>query len=255
MTEFLSSVPGVTPHLFAGLVILAFFTAAFGIVAGLGGGVLMLGVMATVFPPAAVIPLHGAIQFGTNLSRNVIMWKHVAREQIAYFSAGVLIGGTIGGNLVVALPTGPLQIILGAFILYACWAPKWGHRPYSHAWFFTLGGFGALLGMFVGATGTTLAPFIAAANPDRRGYVATNSVLMSVVHGYKIVVFAFLGFAFGTYLPLILAMLIAAVFGNIFGQRVLERMPEKLFRRIFQIVLTLLAIRLLYAGVDNAELL
>ena len=41
--------------------------------AGLGGGVLMLGVMATVLPPVAVIPLHGAIQFGTNLSRNVII--------------------------------------------------------------------------------------------------------------------------------------------------------------------------------------
>lgn len=254
MIDVLASVPGVSPLWFAGLTVLAFFTAAFGIVAGLGGGVLMLGVMATVFPPAAVIPLHGAVQFGTNLSRNFIMWKRIAGHQIAFFSGGVVIGGIIGGKLVVALPTGPMQMILGAFILYACWAPKWGHRPYSHGWFFSLGGVGALLSMFVGATGTVLAPFIAAANPDRRVYVATNSVLMTIVHGLKVVVFGFLGFAFGTYLPLILAMVGAAFFGNIFGQGVLERMPEKLFRRVFQIVLTLLAIRLLYAGIDNAGL-
>ncbi len=49
-------------------------------------------------------------------------------------------------------------------------------------------------------------------------------------------------------------MIAAAFFGNVFGQAILERMPEKLFRRIFQIVLTLLAIRLLYAGIDNAGL-
>ncbi len=108
--------------------------------------------------------------------------------------------------------------------------------------------------MFVGATGTVLAPFIAAANPDRRAYVATLSVLMTIVHGLKIVVFGFLGFGFGEYLPLIIGMIAAAFFGNVFGQAILERMPEKLFRRIFQIVLTLLAIRLLYAGIDNAGL-
>ncbi len=254
MLDLLASVPGVTPLMFVGFTALDFFTAAFGIVAGFGGGVLLIGVMATVFPPAAVIPLHGAVQFGTNLSRNVIMWKRIAGHQIAYFSAGVVIGGIVGGNLVVALPAGPLQMILGGFILYACWAPRWGHRPYGHGWFFSLGGVGALLSMFVGATGTVLAPFIAAANPDRRAYVATNSVLMTIVHGLKIVVFGLLGFAFAAYLPLILAMVAAALFGNVFGQGILEHMPEKLFRRIFQIVLTLLAIRLLYAGIANAGL-
>ena len=53
MLDLLASVPGVTPLMFVGFTALAFFTAAFGIVAGLGGGVLLIGVMATIFPPAA----------------------------------------------------------------------------------------------------------------------------------------------------------------------------------------------------------
>ena len=48
MIDFLDLVPGVAPWVFVGLTVLSFFTAAFGVVVGLGGGVLLLGVMATI---------------------------------------------------------------------------------------------------------------------------------------------------------------------------------------------------------------
>jgi len=109
-----------------------------------------------------------------------------------------------------------------------------------------------LAGMFVGSSGSLIAPFIAAACPDRQQYVATHSVLMSLVHGLKIAVFGLLGFAIAAYLPLMAAMIGAAFFGNWFGRTLLRRMPEALFRRIFQVVLSLLAVRLLYAGARGA---
>ena len=55
MIDFLDMVPGVAPGVFVGLTVLSFFTAAFGVVAGLGGGVLLLGVLAAVFPPGRSI--------------------------------------------------------------------------------------------------------------------------------------------------------------------------------------------------------
>ncbi len=36
--------------------------------AGIGGGLLMLAVLASVVPPAAVIPIHGVVQIGANLA-------------------------------------------------------------------------------------------------------------------------------------------------------------------------------------------
>ena len=48
------------------------------------------------------------------------------------------------------------------------------------------------------------------------------------------------------------AMIAAAFGGNYFGRAVLRRMPEMVFQRIFQIVLTLLALRLLYAGLSTS---
>lgn len=234
---------------FLGFTTLSFFTSAFGVAAGLGGGVMLIAVMANVFPPAVLIPVHGVIQFGTNVSRSILMRRDVAWQLFPAFALGALAGGFLGGQLVVALPKALLQIILGAFVLYVCWAPKPPTgKAYSGLKFFLFGCAGALLSMFVGATGTILAPFVRAACRDRHEYVATHAVLMTVVHGLKGVVFGILGFAFHEYLPLMAAMIGTAVLGNLFGRSVLRRLPEKVFTRIFQVVLTILSLRLLYVG-------
>ncbi|MEE8333114.1 MAG: sulfite exporter TauE/SafE family protein [Alphaproteobacteria bacterium] len=243
--------PGVTPWTFIGLTVLTFFTATLGVIAGLGGGVLLLGVMATIFPPATVVPLHGTVLFGTNVGRSIIMRRMVLVPLIPAFAAGAIGGALVGGQLVVSLPTAVLQIILGAFILYVCWAPPPPATAYSRNKFFALGAIGMLIGMFVGASGSLLAPFVAAACPDRQQFVATHSVLMTLVHGLKILVFGLLGFAISAYLPLMVAMIGASFFGSYFGTKLLRRMPERAFRRVFQLVLSLLGLRLLYAGVSG----
>lgn len=253
MIELLDSVPDISRWTFIGLAVLSFFTSAMGVVAGLGGGVLLIGVMATIFPPAVVIPLHGTVQFGTNISRGVLMRREVAWQLFPAFAVGAGAGAAVGGQLVVSLPTAVLQIVLGLFLLYVCWVPSPSlGRAYSAPKFFILGAAGSLLSMFVGATGTILSPFIRAASRDRHEYVATIAVLMALVHGLKAAVFGMLGFVFAAYLPLMLAMIATASLGNVFGRSVLKRMPERLFQRVFQIVLTLLSLRLFYAGLSNA---
>jgi uncharacterized membrane protein YfcA len=252
MIEILDIVPGITPWTFVGLTVLSFFTSVFGVVAGLGGGVMLLAVMATIVPPTVLIPLHGTVLFGTNVGRAWIMRKHFLKQLLPVFIVGAVLGAFIGGQIVVTLPTATLQIILGLFIIYVCWAPKIAARAYSHTKFLLLGLVGTLLGMFVGSSGTIIAPYVAAACPDRRQYVATHSVFMSLIHGLKVTVFGILGFAVGAYLPLIATMIAAAFLGSLFGRAVLNRLPEAIFRRIFQVVLTLLALRLLYSGIGNS---
>ena len=61
--------PEIGVALFLGLIgasfIASFITAAFGI----GGGVLLLAVLAALMPPAALIPVHGVVQLGSNALR------------------------------------------------------------------------------------------------------------------------------------------------------------------------------------------
>ena len=208
--------------------------------------------MATIFPPSVLIPLHGAVLFGTNLGRAVMMRHMVVRQLLPAFVAGALVGAVVGGNIVVELPIGIMQAVLGLFILYVCWARPPAAIAWSRARLFLLGAGGTLLGFFVGSSGALLAPFIAAACPDRQQFVATHAFLMTFVHALKILVFGMLGFAVMVYLPLIIPMIVTSIAGSWVGRIALRRMPERVFRRVFQIVLSLLAIRLLYSGAEKA---
>ena len=254
MIEFLSITPEVDGWVFIGFTLLAAFTAAFGVVAGLGGGVLMIGAMATVLPAAALIPLHGAVQAGTNFTRILIMRRLVIYRAILPFAAGALVGGSAGGSMVVSLPPVVLQGVLGAFLLYVTWAPRITAGAPTPRRFVVLGLAGGLISMFVGATGTLLAPWVRGVSDDRRVFVATHAAIMMFVHVLKVVVFGILGFAFFDYLPLLAAMIGMSFVGNWIGVKLLNRMPERIFRRVFQITLTLLALRLLWSAAGDAGL-
>jgi uncharacterized membrane protein YfcA len=69
--------------------------------------------------------------------------------------------------------------------------------------------------------------------------------MMTFQHLFKVVVFGFLGFSFGPYIPLLVGLIAAGVCGTILGKNVLNRLPEKVFRISIQTILTLLALKLL----------
>ena len=252
MIDFLSITPEINGWLFIGFTFLAAFTAAFGVVAGLGGGVLLIGCMATVFPTIALLPVHGVVQAGSNITRTIIAYKLVIKQAILPFAIGAVLGSTVGGKIVVALPVTLLHLILALFMLYVCFSPTiTAGAPTKHR-FFILGALGTFLSMFIGATGTILAPWVRGVSEDRRIFVATHSCIMIFVHGLKVIVFGVLGFEFLTYLPLMATMVLAGFFGNWVGFKLLNIMDEDIFRRVFQIVLIILSLRLLYSALIHS---
>src|SRR5207237_8634833 len=136
---------------------------------------------------------------------------------------GSLIGAALGARVFVSLTAVWLEFILGAFILLVTWMPKLGRFGAARSRFGVLGFVTTFLGVFVSATGTLLAPFIAASTPDRRVHVATMGALMMVTHIAKIAAFGFIGFAIGSYAPLMAAMILAGAVGNWVGEVALLR--------------------------------
>jgi len=249
--DFLGT-PDVGPLLFLGLSAASFVTAFIGVSTGAAGGVILLAIMAMAMPPAAVIPVHTVVMLGTGLSRTVVMWRHVMRGTLLPFIAGAAVGAIAGANVFVALPMAGLQGILGTFILLVTWMPRLGRIGAERGRFAALGFGTTFLGVFVSATGSLLAPFVASAAPNRLNHVATIGALMAVTHVAKLAAFGFIGFAIGSFVPLMAAMIAAGALGNWVGEAVLLRISEQRFRRILQLILTALALRLLWSAAGQA---
>lgn len=242
-------VPGVDVWLFSGLTLAAMATTFMSVVTGTAGGLMLLVVMASFIPATVLVPIHTIVQLGAGTSRAVTMWRYVLKETLLPFLLGSFAGAFIGAQFVVTLPTGVLQGILGSFIMLVVWVPNLGRFGPERGRFAIVGLVASLLGMFVSATGTLVGPFVASASPDRRNHSATVSALMTISHISKISAFAVTGIAIGAFAPLIAAMVAGAAVGNSFGQRTLDRMDEAWFRRIFQIVMSVLAARLIWSAV------
>jgi uncharacterized membrane protein YfcA len=250
-TSFLG-VPDVSMTTFIALSLAPAFTAALGTVTGSAGGLLLLTLLTLVFPPAVLIPVHTVVQIGAGASRVVIMWSYVMRWTLLPFLIGSILGAAVGAQIFISLTTAALQAILGCFIIVMTWSPGLTRMGGDRSRFAAIGFAATFLGMFVSATGTLIAPFVAGSAPDRRNQVSTFSALMTIVHTAKIIAFGLLGVALHEYVPLMAAMIASAALGNWIGSRVLAYMPENSFRMIFKVVITALALRLLWrAGRDS----
>lgn len=246
MIEFLVQDTGLSGWAFFGLCGISFVGSFIAAALGLGGGMLVLAVMALVLPPTVLIPVHGVVQLGSNLGRAVLMARSVLYAVVPAFVIGSTLGAAIGARLVVALPLWLLLAVLGLFVLYGTWSPGFRSQQPGPRKFFAVGAVSSFVTMFVGATGPLIAPFVSAACQERRSVVSTHAALMSVQHGIKVLAFGLLGFAFGPYLPLLGGLLGFGLLGTYAGGRVLMRLPEHVFRLGLRLILTALALRLFY---------
>ena len=192
--------------------------------------------------------MHTMIQLGAGTSRMFMMWRYVKKNLIMPFAIGSVVGAFTGAQIFTTLPS-EICGILGIFILvvlYTRSSALAGRRGCGSAfWGYTF------LGIFVSAT----EPSCLRSSPMRAAtgmHVSTMATLMAISHVSKLVAFGFVGMAIGAYLLLIVLMILGTVAGNWIGQRTLTRMPEKLFRRIFQVLLTILALRLLIGAALDA---
>lgn len=220
----------------------SFITAAMGI----GGGVLLLAILATVLPVTALIPVHGLVQLGSNAHRAFLTHQHIDKPMVLSFSLGALIGAILASFVVVQLSLFVIQLSVALFILFMVWGPKPARHQLSQKGLF-LAGAGTTFGsMFVGATGPLVAAVVHRHSDEKFAATANFASCMCFQHLLKVMVFSFVGFAFWEWLPVIALMIAGGSLGTWVGLRALNRIPTQYFSWIFKTVITLLAIRLLW---------
>lgn len=244
--------PDLSPAVQAGLVAASLVTSAVSAAFGLGGGVMLIAVMALVMPVAALVPVHGVVQLGSNAGRALVLIAHVNWPAALWFALGAAAGSGMGGWLAVSLPAAAVRIGLGLFVLWMVWAPppRFARAPKR-----AMAGAGfvaAALGMVFGATGPIGGAVLAALGLPRQSFVASQAVTALTMHVFKIAVFGLLGFAFAPWAGLIAAMIVAGFAGTLLGTRILAGMPEAAFRTGFRAIMTGLALLLVWRGLAGA---
>ncbi|SHI49080.1 Uncharacterized membrane protein YfcA [Malonomonas rubra DSM 5091] len=227
------------------LITAAFFSSTLTAVLGVGGGMLLISVMAVALPPAAIVPVHGVAQLASNASRGIFALKEISWQIVWPFLCGCVLGSLLGSDLFIRFPSEFLPVPLGTFILIMTWWPQWKQKFRLPGRFFGLGFVQAVLTLFVGATGPLNMPILLREGLSKDQIVVTASALMTIVHLAKIITFGFIGFAFSSYLPLMAGMVVAVIAGSFAGTKLRAKVPEERFKKLFKLLITVLALRMI----------
>lgn len=246
MPEWLSLPGDMSLSVYLLLVGMAGFTSLLTASLGAGGGVMLLAVMAQVLPPAVIIPLHGVVQLGSNGGRALMAWRHIDWKTLGPFLAGAVLGALLGALVLVRLPPAVLYLCIAGFILYLCWGPKLPKLVLGPVGTAIAGGLTTFATLFAGATGPLVAAFIKQIHADRFRTVATFAAAMSLQNVLKISVFSHAGFDLMPWVGLWAAMIASGAVGTWIGLNVLKRMQDHHFGLLFNVVLTALALRLIW---------
>lgn len=204
---------------------------------------LLLALMAQLFAPAVLIPLHGIAQFFSNANRGVMHRKQLQWYYLKPFVVGSLIGAFAFVPLVVYVNPVWGAIAVGCFILLVTWFPKW--LDVSKLPFFISGALTSGLGVLFGATG----PLAMSAHPkadwSKEQIVGNHGAAMAFQHGIKVVAYLVAGVQLYQYAAHIVVLFVGAWLGTLLGTRMLKRFSDDRFKVILKWVLTMLALRLI----------
>ncbi len=233
-----------------GLTALLMLTAAVGAAVtttlGAGGGLILLVVMAQWIPPAVLIPVHGLVQMGANLGRAGLLWRHVEWPVVVAFLPGVIAGAWLASLVLVRLPEPVWLILIAAFVLLLVWGPSLPKMALGRIGIALAAALTTFSSLFVGASGPLVAAFIKQLDRDRFVTVATFAACMSLQHAPKAIAFGALGFVLFDWLTLIALLIASTILGNLAGVKLLTRVDNRKFRLLFSLMLTALALRLLW---------
>jgi len=242
------------------LIISAFITSSISAVLGMGGGIILLGIMAIIIPNGyMVIALHGIIQLISNTTRTFVFRKHLKMKLIKEFLIGAIIGAGLSATIIFLLikffevssaseiKVDFLKPLIGIFIIWYLFlkGPKKEKESKS---FIKVGGISGLASIFVGATGPLIAPFFLNSNLSKENIIANKAACQMITHLTKIPLFIF--FFNVNYIEeykLLFPLILAVFIGTNFGKKILNMIPEKIFIRLFKTTLFIIAIKLIFS--------
>ncbi|SVD35578.1 uncharacterized protein METZ01_LOCUS388432 [marine metagenome] len=240
------------------LIIAAFITSSISAILGMGGGIILLGIMAIIIPDGyMVIALHGIIQLISNTTRTYVFKPHLKKKIVREFFIGALIGAGISAliiflvikfyevSLASEIKVDFLKPMIGIFIIWYLFLKRFKKEKESNS-FIKVGSISGFASIFIGATGPLIAPFFLNFNLIKEEIIANKAACQMITHLTKIPLFIFFfNVDYFSEYKILLPLIIAVFIGTNFGKKILGMIPEKIFNILFRTTLFIIAIRLI----------
>ncbi len=242
---------------------------------GIGGGVIIVPVLALVFQHQGVaIDVLMHVSIGTSLATIVVtslssIRAHHKRGAIDWvifkrITPGIILGGFLGSVLADAIPGAELRVLFAIFMFLVATQMIIAGTPAAHrtlprtAGMLTvgvvIGAIAALMGVGGGAMSV---PFMTWCNVHIRQAVATSAAI-----GFPIALAGAIGFMITGWgsdalppwsigyvnLPAFAGIVVASILFAPLGAKLAHTIPPKLLKRIFAVLLYILGVRMLLAG-------
>lgn len=223
----------------------AFISSTIAAIIGLGGGMVLISIVPIFLPLEAIIPVHGACQLASNISRVFFSFKTVLWKLFPAFVLGSCAGLMLVWALLRYAELSWLPIAIGTYIIATLWIPGIREALSRISNAYMIGAIQTGAGAVVGATGPLTTTLILGLTNKKDALVSTNALFMSFSHAVKLPLFLILGFSYSTYWTTILGMTVGAIFGSYVGTKLRHRIQSRRFLTVLKFTLTTLALKMI----------
>ncbi len=239
------------------LIAISFFTAFLSGVAGMAGGMILMGVMAWILPLQAAMILHGSTQLVSNGWRAFIHRKHIMRGTLGLYIFGLLTSLFIFQLFQFTVERSTTFIVLGLLPVLTYLPKSIFHVDIlkkSHA--YVCGMIVTCLQLTAGVSGGALDVFFLNKELTRHQVVATKAVTQALGHMTKLYYFGFAlkntgDFDVSTIPPLLIAgLIIMTVVGTTLSKKTLAKIKDHHFYHGTRILITLIGIVYVWKGIN-----
>lgn len=218
-------------------------------IAGFGGGVLILPILAAAVGVREAIPIFSVAQLIGNGARVWLNRRELVLPVVGWFALGAIPLTIVGGIAFAAAPAPLIRRLLGIFLLatVAYRHTNLGRRAQVGLRGFS--GLGALFGFLsalLGSVGPLMAPFFLSYGLLKAAFIGTEACATLVMHVTRLAVYGGLSLIDQTAIMTGLALGGILILGSLIGKRLLDRVPERVFPIIIEVVLIVSGLQFLW---------
>lgn len=240
------------------LIITALITSSISAIIGMGGGVILLGIMAILIPEGyTVIALHGIIQMFSNGTRTFVFRQYLKKRLISEYFFGAIIGLILSSIIIFVfinlyevesaneIKFDYLKPIIGIYILWFLFLRR-SKKEKNNKLFIIVGLISGISSVFIGAVGPLISPFFIRKDLIKENVIANKAGCQIITHIGKIPIFIyFFDFNYTEHYTILLPLVLSVYIGTNIGKKLLGKLSEKTFKMFFKFSLTLIAVRLI----------